>query len=194
MSRLWDDPSPSSFCTFWQRVYCVALPVVLLVVPAFWLLHNEVHTGKLLNPAAFISRVVLLLVLWPRPSYSSISFYILYLLTKWWCTTRVHYSRCDFFALSTTSVYILPVNFVLVLLPTLLLSTMLSVACSCIDDCFVEDRLALSVRPLHSNLNYRGRSPRSRSGPRAHKLLMKVLILFDVNCFVNFRCAVCEGS
>ena len=89
MSQLWDDPSPSSFCTFWQRVYCVALPVVLLVVPAFWLLHNKVHAGQLLGTPAFVSRVVLLPVRCPRSSYSSISFFVLYLLTKWWCTTRL---------------------------------------------------------------------------------------------------------
>ena len=103
MSRLWDDPwSPSSFCTFWQRVYCVALPVVLLVVPAFWLLHNEVHTGKLLSTPAFVSRVVLLPVRCLRSSYSSISFFVLYSLTNWRCTTRLprHHHWCWFSIIS----------------------------------------------------------------------------------------------
>ena len=48
--------------------------VALIVVPNFWLLCNEVHTGQLLCIPAFVSRVVLLLISSPYPAEASFIF------------------------------------------------------------------------------------------------------------------------
>ena len=60
MSCLWNDSSSSLFCSFLSKSYLCCTSLVLLVVPAFWLLCNEFHTGRPLYTPGVVSHFVLL--------------------------------------------------------------------------------------------------------------------------------------
>ena len=48
------------FCSFLSKSYLCCISLVLLVVPAFWLLCNEFHTGRPLYTPGVVSHFVLL--------------------------------------------------------------------------------------------------------------------------------------